>query len=60
MRPKTLSTALKIMSSMRDNGHLCPDLFDLFLMSGVWQEYGARHLQPEQVDEVDIEGFLRR
>ena len=28
--PKKLSQAIKIMGSMRDNGHICPDLFDLF------------------------------
>ena len=54
MQPKTMSTALKIMGSMRDSGHLCPDLFDLFLESGVWREYGEQYLQPEQMDEVDI------
>ena len=54
MRPKTMSTALGIMARMRDNGHLCPELFDLFLESGVWREYGERHLKPEQLDEVDI------
>ena len=54
MRPKTMSTALRIMSSMRDEGHLCPDLFGLFLSSGVWSEYGERYLQPEPMDEVDL------
>jgi len=54
MRPKTMSTALGIMGTMRDSGHLCPDLFDLFLTSEVWREYGEQHLQPEQMDEVDL------
>jgi HD-GYP domain-containing protein (c-di-GMP phosphodiesterase class II) len=57
MRPKTMSTALKIMATMRDSGHLCPDLFGLFLNSGVWREYGERHLQPEQMDDVDLESL---
>jgi HD-GYP domain-containing protein (c-di-GMP phosphodiesterase class II) len=59
MRPKSMSTALGIMARMRDSGHLCPDLFDLFLESGVWREYGEAHLQPEQMDEVDIESLRR-
>jgi len=59
MRPKTISTALKIMASMRDNGHLCPDLFELFLESGVWRDYGEAHLQPGQMDEVNIEQLMR-
>jgi len=57
--PKKLSTSLRIMSSFRDNGHLCPDLFDLFLTSGVFREYGEKHLRPEQVDEVDIAEYVR-
>ena len=32
------------MSSFRDDGHICPDLFDLFLTSGVFREYGEKHL----------------
>jgi len=59
MRPKTMSVALKIMATMRDGGHLCPDLFDLFLESGVWREYGAEYLQPEQMDDVDIASLRR-
>jgi HD-GYP domain-containing protein (c-di-GMP phosphodiesterase class II) len=58
-RPRTLSTALSIMGSMRDHGHLCPDLFDLFLRSGVPQAYGETHLRPDQLDEIDVEGIAR-
>jgi HD-GYP domain-containing protein (c-di-GMP phosphodiesterase class II) len=57
--PKTLSSSLRIMSSFRDDGHICPDLFDLFLTSGAFRTYGEQHLQPEQVDEVDISEFVR-
>jgi HD-GYP domain-containing protein (c-di-GMP phosphodiesterase class II) len=59
MRPKTMSVALKIMATMRDSGHLCPDLFELFLDSEVWREYGEEYLQPEQMDEVDLESLRR-
>ncbi len=55
--PKKLSTSIKIMSSFRDEGHICPDLFDLFLSSGVFRKYGEEYLRPEQVDEVDIRQF---
>jgi len=58
--PKKLSTALRIMSSFRDDGHICPDLFDLFLTSGAYRQYGEEHLRPEQVDEVDIGEFLAK
>ena len=57
--PKKLSTSLRIMSSFRDDGHICPDLFDLFLTSGAYREYGERYLTPEQLDEVDISEYVR-
>jgi HD-GYP domain-containing protein (c-di-GMP phosphodiesterase class II) len=57
--PKKLSTSLAIMSTFRDQGHICPDLFDLFLTSGVFRAYAVEHLRPEQIDEVDIGKFAR-
>ncbi len=57
--PKKLSASIEIMSSFRDEGHICPDLFDLFLTSGVFRKYGEAHLQPEQVDAVEVGEFLR-
>jgi HD-GYP domain-containing protein (c-di-GMP phosphodiesterase class II) len=59
MRPKTLSTALGIMASMRDSGHICPDLFDLFLSSGAYLDYGREHLDAEQLDAVDVGELIR-
>ena len=59
MRPKTLSKALSIMSAMCDDGHICPDLFNLFLTSGAYLEYGEEHLQREQIDEVNVSELLR-
>jgi hypothetical protein len=46
------------MASMRDDGHLCPELFELFLTTGVYKKYGEQHLQREQLDEVDIGEFV--
>jgi len=57
--PKKLSTSLRIMSSFRDEGHICPDLFDLFLTSGVFRKYGDEHLRSEQVDDVDVTEYVR-
>lgn len=56
--PKTLSEAVKIMSFMRNDQHIDPDLFDLFLESGVYREYADRFLSPEQTDEVAIDQFV--
>jgi HD-GYP domain-containing protein (c-di-GMP phosphodiesterase class II) len=56
---KTLSQALAIMVHMRRGAHIDPDLFELFLRSGVYLEYSRRFLRPEQIDDVDIEAMLK-
>ncbi len=56
---KTLSEAIKIMAKMRDEQHIDPDLFDLFLNSRVYQTYAEHFLRPEQIDPVDIAAFKR-
>lgn len=57
--PKTLNTCIRIMSFMRDDGRICPDIFDLMLKSGVYLEYANKYMQPEQIDEVDISRYCR-
>jgi HD-GYP domain-containing protein (c-di-GMP phosphodiesterase class II) len=57
-RGKTLSEALKIMSAMRREAHIDPDLFALFLRSGVYRTYAEKYLRPEQIDAVDVERYL--
>jgi HD-GYP domain-containing protein (c-di-GMP phosphodiesterase class II) len=57
---KTLSEALKIMSFMRRDQHVDPDLFDLFLTSGVYRTYAERFLRPEQIDAVDVAQYMGR
>jgi HD-GYP domain-containing protein (c-di-GMP phosphodiesterase class II) len=55
---KTLSEALSIMAKMRQDQHIDPDLFELFLRSGVHHDYARRFMRSEQVDEVRIEDYL--
>ena len=57
---KTLSEALSIMAKMRQDQHIDPELFELFLRSGVYRDYAQRFMRAEQVDEVRIEDYLRR
>jgi len=57
-KAKTLSESIRIMSVMRDKGHICPDLFALFLSSGVYRKYAERFLAAEQIDSVDTERYL--
>ena len=55
---KTLSEAIKIMSFMKKDQHIDPELFDLFLRSGVYREYAERFMKPEQIDTVDVASYL--
>ena len=55
---KALAESLRIMSFMRKDHHIDPDLFELFLRSGVYLEYARRFMRPGQIDAVDIENYL--
>jgi HD-GYP domain-containing protein (c-di-GMP phosphodiesterase class II) len=56
---KTLSESLRIMARMRDERHIDPDLFELFLTSGVFRQYAAKYLTPAQIDDVDVASYAR-
>jgi hypothetical protein len=57
-KAKTLSESIRILGYMRDDHHIDPDLFELFLRSAVYLEYASKYLAPEQIDEVNIEDYL--
>ena len=57
-QPKTLNEAIRIMSFMRNDQHIDPDLFDLFLTRQVYRRYAEQHLSPEQLTDVDISKYL--
>ncbi|WP_209022703.1 HD domain-containing phosphohydrolase [Rhodocyclus gracilis] len=59
-KAKTLSEAVKILARLKDQQHIDPALFELFLRTGIFQRYGERFLQPEQLDTVDVEAYLGR
>ena len=48
-----LSQAMGIMNKFKQNGHIDPDLFDIFLKQGVYQRYAEQFLDPWQIDEVN-------
>jgi hypothetical protein len=59
-RGKTLSESLRILGNFRLNGHIDPDLFDIFVRKKIYLRYAERFLDPDQIDEVDeskIPGF---
>jgi HD-GYP domain-containing protein (c-di-GMP phosphodiesterase class II) len=57
-KAKKLSECIRIMSFMKKDAHIDPDLFDLFLKAGIWREYADQFLHPEQIDDVDINEYL--
>jgi HD-GYP domain-containing protein (c-di-GMP phosphodiesterase class II) len=58
-KPKTLSDSVRILSFMRNDGHIDPDLFNLFLTSGIYRKYAEEHLRPDQLDDVDISAYVK-
>jgi len=50
---KTLTESLTILGRFKENGHIDPDLFDVFIREKVYLEYARRFLAPEQIDNVD-------
>jgi HD-GYP domain-containing protein (c-di-GMP phosphodiesterase class II) len=56
--PKKLSECIAIMARMSEDKHIDDELFALFLTSGVYRRYAELFLLPEQVDDVDILGYL--
>jgi HD-GYP domain-containing protein (c-di-GMP phosphodiesterase class II)/CheY-like chemotaxis protein len=55
---KPLSESIRILAGFKDADHIDPDLFRLFLSSGVYRRYAERFLRPEQIDSVDINIYL--
>jgi hypothetical protein len=49
-QPMKLTEALKIMENFRRNGHIDPDLFDVFLRKRVYRRYGEAFLDQGQLD----------
>ena len=50
---KTLSESLEILGRMKLNGHIDPDLFDIFVRRRIYRRYAEMFLDSEQIDEVD-------
>lgn len=55
---KLLSESIKIMSFMVKDQHLDPEIFQLFLESGIYLLYAQRYMKPEQIDKIDISDYL--
>lgn len=58
-KAKPLSVSVNILHKFALDEHIDIDLFELFLTSGAYLTYAKRYLKPEQIDEVDINKYLR-
>jgi len=56
--PKKLSEVLRIMQQMKHNGHIDPDLYDVFIRSKVYQDYAEQYMDKNQIDEITPEDYL--
>jgi HD-GYP domain-containing protein (c-di-GMP phosphodiesterase class II) len=52
---KTLSESLNVLGKMCLGGHIDPDLFDLFVRNQVYLRYAKEFLDPEQIDEIQMD-----
>jgi HD-GYP domain-containing protein (c-di-GMP phosphodiesterase class II) len=50
---KTLTESLHILGRFKLNGHIDPDLFDIFVSKKVYLKYAKQFLDSDQIDEVD-------
>lgn len=46
----TLAQALDILEKFRQNGHIDPDLHDVFISSEIYRKYAAEFLDAKQMD----------
>jgi len=51
---KTLTESLTILGKFKLDGHVDPDLFDIFIREKVYLDYAGQFLPPEQIDDVDL------
>ncbi len=57
-RALSLSESMAIMGKMKADNHLDPDLFDVFVRSGVYRSFGERYLPAHLIDAVDEAALL--
>jgi len=51
---KPLSEVLSILGKMKENGHIDPDLYDLFIREKIYLRYALENLDPSQIDEPTL------
>jgi HD-GYP domain-containing protein (c-di-GMP phosphodiesterase class II) len=57
-KPMSISVALTILKKMKEDKHIDPDLFNLFVKHKVWLKYAERFLGKEQIDLEDASKYI--
>ncbi len=52
-----ISQALTILGKMKLEQHIDPDIFDVFVSKKVYLSYAEKHLNPEQIDDVNFDNI---
>jgi HD-GYP domain-containing protein (c-di-GMP phosphodiesterase class II) len=50
---KMLSESLRILGNFSLNGHIDPDLFDIFIRSKIYMEFAHKNMDEKQIDAID-------
>lgn len=58
-KAKPVSVAVDILYKMVQREHVDVEVFELFLKTGVYRRYAEQFLPEEQIDDVDINQYLR-
>lgn len=56
-KPMTITQALTILGRMKQERHIDPELFDIFVRERVYLRYAEAFLNPEQIDDIDEEAI---
>ncbi|MGB1030189.1 MAG: HD-GYP domain-containing protein [Pseudoalteromonas marina] len=56
-KAKPVSECLFILGTMVEKNHLDPDIFAVFIESGVYKNYISEYANPEQLDNVDLDNL---
>ncbi len=51
-KPMKLSQAIQIMNFMKKDHHIDPDIYDIFIQSGLPRDYAHKEMNPDQIDEI--------
>lgn len=51
---KKLSETLRILGQLKEQQHIDPDLFELFVRERIFEKYAREYLDSSQIDDVDL------